>query len=279
MRLLALVALTGVLVSGCGGSRSESSPSVDAPESSASNSPSPTPAADPPADPPADPAVGQCHRLGFDDAAQPEDDTAAIPCRTAHTSQTVKVGRLDALVAGAVDTESEALRAKVAAACPTRLLRYAGGSQLDRRLSRLEIVWFLPAPAAVEAGAGWFRCDIVGVAGADRLIRLPRTTKEALETNDALDRFGTCGTKAPGKPGFERVVCRRTHAWRAVDTVDFDDSTRYLGRAAAARGDTACKDVAAARADGALRYTWSFEWPTRAQWRAGDRYGFCWIPD
>ena len=26
-----------------------------------------------------------------------------------------------------------------------------------------------------------------------------------------------------------------------------------------------------------FRYGW--EWPTRAQWRDGQRYGFCWAPD
>jgi hypothetical protein len=74
------------------------------------------------------------------------------------------------------------------------------------------------------------------------------------------------------------VVCRRRHAWRAVDTVDLPRTARYLGAAASDQGDAECKDVAAARSGGALRYTWSFEWPTRDQWRAGQRYGYCWVP-
>ena len=73
-------------------------------------------------------------------------------------------------------------------------------------------------------------------------------------------------------------MCRRKHAWRAVDTAAIDRSARYLGARATAAGDAACKDVAAARANGALKYTWSFEWPTRDQWTAGQRYGFCWVP-
>ena len=122
------------------------------------------------------------------------------------------------------------MRDQVAQACSPRLLRYAGGDQQTRRLSRLEVVWFMPSADAADAGASWFRCDIVGIAAADRLVRLPRTVKGALDAPDALDTFGTCGTKAPGKPGFGRVVCRRKHAWRAVDTVDIDRKARYLGK-------------------------------------------------
>ena len=136
-----------------------------------------------------------------------------------------------------------------------------------------------PSAEQVDAGAAWFRCDVVGLAAANQLIPLPRRMKGALNRSDAPDRFGTCGTQAPGKRGFERVVCRRKHAWRAVDTVAIDGSARYLGAAASAAGDARCKDVAAARANGALKYTWSFEWPTRDQWKAGQRYGYCWIPD
>ena len=37
-------------------------------------------------------------------------------------------------------------------------------------------------------------------------------------------------------------------------------------------------DVASGRSNGSLKYTWSFEWPTRDQWDAGQRYGYCWVP-
>ena len=52
----------------------------------------------------------------------------------------------------------------------------------------------------------------------------------------------------------------------------------YLAKDVTASGDASCKNVAAQRANGALQYTWSFEWPTRAQWAAGQRYGYCWVP-
>lgn len=262
--LLAVALATGCSAESSGGPESASSP-----EASASASPTPPPA----------PVVGECHRLTFAGAAQPAASTEAIPCQQPHTSETVKVGRLDALLGGQeLDVESGEARDRVAQACSQRLLRYAGGDQQIRRLSRLEVVWFVPSKEASDAGASWFRCDVVGIAAANRLVRLPRTVKRALDAPDALDTLGTCGTTAPGKRGFDRVVCRRKHTWRAVDTVEIARTARYLGKGAAAQGDSECQDVAAARANGALKYTWSFEWPTRAQWEAGQRYGYCWVP-
>ena len=60
--------------------------------------------------------------------------------------------------------------------------------------------------------------------------------------------------------------------------VDLPGNTHYLAKSVTASGDASCKDVAAKRANGALKYTWSFEWPSRAQWATGQRYGYCWVP-
>jgi hypothetical protein len=267
MKRALLLLLTGALVVGCS---SGTSPHA-ADKSSSPSSPSATP-------PPA-PVIGSCHRLGFAQAAQPTDATSTVPCTAPHTSQTVKVGQVAAVTGGQdARVDSAEVRDKIAQACPARLLKYAGGDLMTRRLSRLEVVSFTPTADQAKAGASWFRCDILGLAAANQLIRLPRQLKGVLDASDALDRFGTCGTTAPGKPGFERVVCRRRHTWQAVSTVTLDRSARYLGPRATAQGDARCKDAAAARANGALKYTWSFEWPTRDQWTAGQRYGYCWVP-
>ena len=269
MRRAAAVALVALLTAGCslsGSNAPEKSAASASPSASASPTPQPAP------------VVGDCHRLAFTAAAQPEDATPAVPCRGPHTSETVKVGQLAAVTGGSTDVSSGAVRDKVSRACSPRLLRYAGGDTLTKRLSRLEVVWFVPTKEAVDAGAGWFRCDVVALAAANSLIRLPRTVKGVLDASDALDQFGTCGTTQPGKPGFQRVVCRRHHTWRAVSTVDLDPHAAYLGKNAAAQGDASCKDVASGRSNGSLKYTWSFEWPTRDQWDAGQRYGYCWVP-
>jgi len=113
-----------------------------------------------------------------------------------------------------------------------------------------------------------------------KLLQLPARVKGALDQTDALDRFGTCGTAtAPDAGGFSRVVCSQRHRSRAVGVFDLPRDARYLAKDVEADGNSACKDVAAKRAKGDLKYTWSFEWPTRAQWAAGQRYGYCWVPE
>jgi hypothetical protein len=264
MVLLLLAALAG-----CSSGDSES-PDTPAAGASASSAP-PAPAA---------PKVGECHELSLDEATDPVDSGNAVACRSPHTSQTFKVGKISALADGhLLAVDSPTVRARIAKACPPALPAYVGGNQLTQRLSRLEAVWFGPSLEQADAGADSFRCDVVGLRKEGSLISLPRKAKGVLDSPDALDRFGTCGTAAPDAKAFQRVVCSERHSWRAVDVVDLPASTRYLAKDAAATGDSACKDVAAERANGALKYTWSFEWPTRVQWKAGQRYGYCWVPE
>jgi hypothetical protein len=265
---LALVLVLAVSAAGCssGGSDSATSPQSGATASSA-----------PPA--PAPPRAGQCHQLDLQQATDPVDTTEPVPCTGAHTSQTYRVGKLSALADGhLLAVDSAVVQARLAKTCPAALPAYVGGDRTTQRLSRLEAVWFGPSLAEADAGADWYRCDVVGLRKEGELISLPPRLKGALGATGALDRFGTCGTAAPDAKAFQRVVCAERHAWQAVDVVDLPASTHYLAKAAGARGDAACKDVAAQRANGALTYTWSFEWPTRAQWAAGQRYGYCWVP-
>ncbi|KQT89614.1 hypothetical protein ASG49_18000 [Marmoricola sp. Leaf446] len=275
--LLAAVLLAAVLLTGCaGGSGSSGSSSGSSPTSSGgSSSASPSAAATPAA-----PAVGECRSLTLVRATAPVDATSPVACRGPHTAVTVKVGMLPLLESGhLLAVDSVTVRDRVARSCPDSLLERAGGDESARRLSRLRVVWFTPSVEQADAGADRYRCDVVAVRDEDRLLPLPARLAGLLDRPRALDRFGTCGTTAPDARGFRRVACADPHRWRAVDTVDLPADARYLDAAVTDRGDSACEDVAASRADGALRYSWSFEWPTRPQWRDGQRYGWCWVPD
>jgi hypothetical protein len=263
--LLVLLALVTACSSG-------STDSAEKPSGGASASSAPPP--------PAPPQVGSCHELTLGEATDPVDSGDPVPCGRPHTAQTFKVGTLSALADGhLLAVDSPAVQARLARTCPPALPKYVGGDQNTQRLSRLEAVWFGPSLEQADAGADWFRCDVVGLRKEGSLITLPRKMKGVLDASDALDTYGTCGTSAPSAKGFQRVVCTEKHSWRAVDTVDLPKSTRYLAKDATATGDASCKDVASKRANGALKYTWSFEWPTRAQWATGQRYGYCWVPE
>jgi len=192
---------------------------------------------------------------------------------------TVKVGELSPVADGhLLAVDSPTVRAQIAKACPDSPGAYLGGDQTARRLSRFEVVWFSPSLEQADAGANWYRCDVVAVRSEGQLLPLPARLKGVLDQDGALDRFGTCGTAAPDARTFDRVICSERHTWRAVEIIDLAKHARYLAKDVAATADSACKAVAADGANGELKYTWSFEWPTRPQWASGQRYGYCWVP-
>lgn len=270
LRAAALSLALAVVSTGC---------SSEAPEKSdPSTSPSAVVSSAPP--PPAAPKVGDCHRLTFEEATAPVESRPQVRCSSPHTAVTIKVGRIDALADGhLLAVDSATVRAQIARACPPALEGFVGGDENTRRLSRFEVVWYSPSLEQAEAGADWYRCDVVALRSEGELMTLPARMRGVLDRPGALDRFGTCGTSAPDRPSFERVACSERHNWRAVDTIDLPPGTRFQAQDAGAAADRECQDIAAARAGDSLRYTWSFEWPSRAAWDEGQRYGYCWVPN
>ncbi|WP_310963008.1 septum formation family protein [Nocardioides terrisoli] len=260
-------ALLVVSAAGCTSSPSSAPSTVDI-----------TPTAQPRPAPP--PRMGSCHRLGFRQAMRPTAGTGSVPCSARHTSVTMFVGTFDPVVDGhLMAVDSGTVQKQLADRCPRRLTSYVGGTETARRLSRLTTVWFGPTVAQADLGARWFRCDLVALRSDGRLAPLDARMRGVLDHNDALSTWGTCGTTAPSARGFQRVVCSRPHQWRAVDVVPLPAGTHFLGRAASKEADSRCHDIASARAGTRLKFTWSFEWPTRQQWDSGQRYGYCWLPE
>jgi hypothetical protein len=207
-----------------------------------------------------------------------------VPCSRPHTARTYAVGTLDAVVDGhLLAVDSRRVRAQPARACPPRLTSFLGGSTQDRRLSMLRGVWFTPTVAESDAGADWYRCDVIALSGDGRLALLRGALAGILDRPGA-ERFAMCGTTAPGRPAFERVTCARPHAWRAVRSVGLAATARGDGRypgAAVVRdaGRSTCRDVGQRAAAGGLTFSWGYEWPSAAQWSGGQTYGLCWVPD
>lgn len=268
MRRLLVAVAAAVLLTGCTASPSEPVDPSDAP---APTSASPTETTPP--DPGPTPRVGECHRLTFRQAVAVTGRTAPVACGRKHTAQTYFVGRLDLTTKSGFTrrVDSQAAQRQMRAACTRRLPQHLGRTPRELRLSMAQAVWFTPSPRRAEAGADWFRCDVVAVAAPRTLLPLPRGTKGWAGPE-------MCATAAPGSPGFRRVACSAQHAWRAVSTVDI--AARRLPRPAALTDlmETPCRDAAAARTTDPLDLTWSQESPTREQWDAGQRYGICWVP-
>ncbi|MBI2243659.1 MAG: septum formation family protein [Nocardioides sp.] len=245
--------------------------------------PTPSASASTPAPPTATPVPAPedraCYRLAYDEVVAPTTDRTPVDCGSRHTSMTFAVGRLDTVVDGhLLAVDADRVQAQVATACPERLAAFVGGTREDRRLSMLRAVWFTPTVEQSDAGAAWYRCDVVALAAQDRLAPLTGRLAGVLDEPAGRDRYGMCGTAQPGTPGFERVVCSADHSWRAIAVVPLAGDAYPGEEQVRAAGEDRCRDAGAAVAESTLDYQWGYEWPTAEQWAGGQRYGRCWAP-
>ena len=276
MTRLALLLVAVLLLSSCTSDEKKEPAAEDTPTPSAT----PTAAAPPP---PA-PTLGACFRLSYDEALAPTSADTPVPCTKPHTSQTFAVGELDLVADGhLLAVDSQAVRKQVAKRCPGRLAPYLGATEDQLRLSLLRPVWFTPTIEESDAGAGWYRCDVIAVTGDKTLAKFDRDLAKALAKPAGRAEFAMCGTAQPGSKAFSHVLCREDHTWKAISVLDLTDRSkdgRYPGeRTVQAAGQDPCAEAARAIASDALDYEWGYEWPTKDQWEAGQTYGRCWSPD
>ncbi len=238
-----------------------------------------------PAPPPPAPALGACYRLSYDEAVAPDQrGQPRRPATKAHTTQTFAVGQLDLVTNGhLLAVDSEAVRKQVAKRCPAQLAAYVGATEDQLRLSLLRPVWFTPTIEQSDAGAGWYRCDVIAVTGDKTLAKIDHDISEALKQAGGARRV----RPVRHRPARHRGV--QPGALPRGPQLEGDLGPRPLqevgqrpvpGREAVkGAGQTVCADAARAIASDALDYEWGYEWPTKDQWQAGQTYGRCWSPD
>src|SRR5688500_19038683 len=177
VRALTVCLSAAVVLTGCtttpGGTRDQAGTRSP----SASSTPTQTPTVPP--DPGPRPEVGECHDLSFGQAAAVVDRSHPVPCRRRHTAETYFVGRLELETASGHTrrADSRAAQRQARTSCTSRLARHLGLAPRELRLRMAQAVWFTPSPQRAEAGADWFRCDVVAVAAPRKLLQLPRRTK------------------------------------------------------------------------------------------------------
>lgn len=230
--------------------------------------------------PPRRPRVGDCHRLTWDEVLTPVVPAKKrVACSRKPTAVTFHVGRIKRDADGSpLAVDSPAVQKQVARVCPERLQKHLGGTTDLMRRSLVTAVWFTPTLEQEEAGADWFRCDLVAPLTDRTLLVLQTPLRGLLDDPQRRERYALCATGEPGKKSFRRTTCRGTPVWRAVSTVDIGGKDYPGARAIGSRMDDACSDVATDRATNPLDVQWSQEGPTRKQWKAGRRYGICWVP-
>lgn len=275
-RLLPALLLLAALAGCSGGDGPSAEPGASSPGSPTSAAPS---SSAPVATPAPEPGNRRCYDLDYAEAIAPTSSAPPVACGERHTAMTFAVGELDVVVAGhLLAVDSDRVRAQVAQDCPARFASFVGGSLEDRRLSMLRPVWFTPTVEESDAGARWYRCDVVALAADEELAPLTGRLEGVLDEQPGRDRYAMCGTAEPGTKGFARVVCSREHRWRAVAVVPLPEGDYPGQERVRAAGQAPCKDAGAAASGGSLDYQWGYEWPTAEQWAAGQHYGRCWAP-
>lgn len=268
--LAAVVLLLGVALGAC---------SDDEPAEPTPTTPTATPTPPPAATAVPAPADDACYRLGYNQAVSPTNGAKPVRCQRPHTAETFAVGELDNVVAGhLLAVDSQRVQNAVATTCPDRLGDFVGGTPADQRLSMLRAVWFTPSLERSAAGASWFRCDVVALAGAESLTEVTGSLAKVLDDEEGRERYAMCGTASPDADGFERVPCAGEHSWRAISVIDLGDG-EFPGRDAVTDAAAGCEADAEAEAADALNYRWSAEGPNAEQWATGQTFVRCWMPE
>lgn len=273
MRLLqpAVGVAVALVLTACSGSGS-SEPGAG--ETPVVHSPTPTPTETIPPTPPKPPPADACYRLGYDEVLAPTSDKKPVPCSGIHTAATFYVGSYDKHLA----VDGDEVHQLESTVCPRRFAAFVGGTLDGRRLSMLRAVWFTPTVAQAAKGGHWFVCAAIALRGDQHLALLRGPLQGVLGRPEGRDHYGLCGTAEPGTAGFEQRICAAPHSWKALRTVDFP-AGRYPGAAKVrSAGQQPCQAAGRAAASDPLSYKWSYQWPTRQQWRAGQTYGVCWAP-
>lgn len=227
---------------------------------------------------PAPPPQGACRRLTPADLTRAVDDSARTPCREPHTARTISVGALDARVLAGSGADSLTVAEQAAEQCDRSFSRYVGGSTEDRRLSRLQPVWFTADEQAIAAGALWVRCDVVAYETDERLATLPRALAGVLDGNGGA-QLGLCSTKAPQAERARNIACGLPHEWRAFSVIPLGGGSWPGVDAVRDQGDERCSQQARTVQGNPDEWRYGWQWPTKQQWQVGISYGYCWAPD
>ncbi|MDT0203328.1 septum formation family protein [Nocardioides sp. AE5] len=227
------------------------------------------PASSAPPDPRAGiPEVGQCHLLDPNAVNVIVDTTDPLPdCTGTHTSRTFHV---DVVPPGTTVPVAEI----AFEACAGALEAGTGLDSAQLLGSFITWLWFEPTPEQKEAGAAWFRCDVVASEGEGELIPLPTGTA----TGDVFG--GTVGpaykrcirnggdTDGDGLDEAIHVACSGEHDYEWSGAFDPGFDTYPSEDEFFARAQDECGRIAGTE-------DWWSTWPSRDAWEGGEHRISC----
>lgn len=222
------------------------------------------------------PDPGACRVLEPADIAAASNDTEPVPCAQPHNAETFLVAPFKGALAEA-EYDDEALGRHVYERCGRGFMKFTGANESLALRSVLSWAWWRPSEDDWEAGARWFRCDVVG--GTDQsaeLIELPRTAMGIL-LGIPGDRWMAC-VKGGSVTAVPPVPCTEPHDWRAVTTIVVGkEKDTYPGdRLVEVLSRDYCSDSVGAWMNYPIDYEYAYTWFHKAEWEAGNRRSICW---
>lgn len=223
----------------------------------------------------ATPQSGACRNLSATDTTQPSNATRLVSCTEPHNAETYAVGALPERFAHS-DVDDPELDVWAYQTCGSALRDHLRTTESVAMRSVLGWVWFRPSAKAWDAGARWFRCDVIGGApGSRRTLDLPTTTAGLLARPD--DHWMACARGSSPARGA-KVPCSQPHSWRAVTTIKVGEpEDAYPGDAAVAKKTKDfCASSVAAWSKYPTDYDYAYTWFGEREWHAGNRRSVCW---
>ena len=222
------------------------------------------------------PDIGACRLLSPDDVAQPSNDTEPVSCDETHTAQTIAVASLPPEFDQAA-YDDDKVAAYAFRTCTGDFIDFTGADESLAMRTILSWAWFRPDKAAWEAGARWYRCDVIG--GGDQIrtyVDLPQTTKGLL-LGRPHDNWMVCAQGATVS-GSVKVPCSEKHDWRAVTTIVLGSAgDPYPGdRKVQEQSRDYCSKSVGAWLDYPVDYDYGYSWFHEPEWAAGNRRSVCW---
>jgi hypothetical protein len=231
---------------------------------------------DPSADSTAAPHVGACRVLSPDDVAQSSNASPTVPCSARHTAETFAVGTLPGRFAKASYDDPD-LASYAYQVCSSKFIDFTGADDSLAMRTILNWAWFRPSRPAWDAGARWYRCDVIGGGDQTRqYVDLPTAT-EGLLLGRPKDQWMVCAQGATVS-GSVKVPCSEKHDWRAVTTIVLGQpGDPYPGDSVVqSRTRAYCSQSVGAYLDYPVDYDFGFSWFHEAEWQAGNRRSVCW---
>jgi hypothetical protein len=222
------------------------------------------------------PDNGACRVLTPEDVTGSSNDTRPVPCSQAHTAQTYAVGDLPPQFDHAA-YDDPAVASYAYRTCAHAFMEFTGADESLAMRTILSWAWFRPSSDAWDAGARWYRCDVVGGGDQTRsYVDLPRTAKGLL-LGRVADRWMVCAQGATVS-GAVKVPCSDKHDWRAVTTIVLGESgDPYPGdQTVQARTRDFCSKSVGAWLDYPVDYDYGYSWFHASEWNAGNRRSVCW---